>query len=306
MAMSNTAKSSMASAAPTGSGQLDAYLAARPRLIRLAYRFVGSMTEAEDIVQEAWLRFADAKAVQHPDRYLSRIVSNLSLDRLRSAQHRRETYVGPWLPEPILAAADMVTQTDPSEAALDISYAVMCALERLSPLERAALFLHDLFDVPFDEVAETLDRSASACRQLASRARKTIQQDIKRFPTTEQHVDRFVAGMTEAMTTGSLAPLEKVLSDDIELVSDGGGKALASRRILRGRDAVARFFLGISRGYDPRTMSLEPATINGQPGLIIREAGAVTTTLAFGADSAGQIDGIYVVRNPDKLTALPS
>jgi len=183
---------------------------------------------------------------------------------------------------------------------------VMCISDSLSPLERAALFLHDLFDVPFDEVAQTLDRSAPACRQLASRARKSIQQDVKRFPATAQDVDRFVAGMTAAMTSGSTEPLEKVLSEDIEMVSDGGGKVLAARNILSGRDPVVRFLFGISRSFDPATMTLEPATVNGHPGLVIREAGAVTTTMAFGVDLSGGIAGVYVVRNPDKLTAIPS
>ncbi len=281
--------------------RLAAWQEARPRLVRLAYRFLGSVSEAEDIVQDAWLRLADADDVDDPAKYLSRIVANLSLDRLRSAQRRRETYVGPWLPEPMLIEAGMIDDGDPSEAALDISYAVMRALERLSPLERAALFLHDLFDVPFGDIAETLGRSPAACRQLASRARKALHGDVQRFPATERDVARLVAGLGESLRTGSTTALERVLSEDIELVSDGGGKVPAARNILKGRAPVARFLSGIARQQDSRAAVGEPASINGHPGLLLAEDGVAITTMAFASDGAGKVAGVYIVRNPEKL-----
>ncbi|MCY3827969.1 MAG: RNA polymerase sigma factor SigJ [Rhodospirillaceae bacterium] len=286
--------------------RLAAWQESRPRLIRLAYRFLGSVNEAEDIVQDAWLRFAEVDAVDDPAKYLSRIVTNLSLDRLRSAQHRREVYVGPWLPEPMLIEAGMVEDGDPSEAALDVSYAVMRALERLSPLERAALFLHDLFDVPFVDIGQTLGRTPAACRQLASRARKAIHRDVRRFPATERDVARFLSGWGEAVQTGSPAPLERILSEDVELVSDGGGKVPAARNILDGRSPVARFLLGIARQQISETAVGEPAAINGHPGLVLRENGVAISTMAFASEGSGNIIGVYIVRNPDKLPVSPT
>lgn len=281
--------------------RLAAYLRARPGLVRLAYRFLGSVSDAEDIVQDAWLRFADAAGVADPDRYLSRIVANLSLDRLRSARARRETYVGPWLPEPIVGQAEPET----ADAALDISFSVMRALERLSPLERATLFLHDLYDVPYDEIAQTLQRTEAACRQLAARARKRLRADAPRFQAREADIARYVAGFSAAMQAGDVEPLKRVLSEDCEFVSDGGGKAMAALNVIRGRDAVARFILGVARkNLDLATLVVEPATVNGGPGLILREAAGPPQVMGFAIDGAGDIAAVYVVRNPDKLAAL--
>ena len=279
--------------------RLAAFLAARPRLLRLAYRYLQTVSEAEDVVQDCWLRFSAAAIPDDCESYLARIVTRLCLDRLKSATHRRETYVGPWLPEPLAGATEPAGDT-----ALDISFAVMRALETLSPLERAALFLHDLFDVPFEEIAETLDRSPAACRQLAARARKSIRQDGRRFAASRADVDRFVDGMENAIRTGDLAPLQSLLTADIELVSDGGGKALAARNILRGADAVSRFLLGVSRFVERERLAIEPATINGAPGLLILIDGAVNQTMSFAVDDAGAVTGIYAVRNPDKLEAV--
>ncbi len=283
--------------------RLAAYLQARPGLVRLAYRFLGSVSDAEDIVQDAWLRFAGAAGVADPGRYLSRIVANLSLDRLRSAQARRETYVGPWLPEPIVGQADPET----GDAALDISFSVMRALERLSPLERATLFLHDLYDVPYDEIAQTLQRTEASCRQLAARARRRLRADAPRFQAREADIARYVAGFAAAMQAGDVEPLKRVLSEDCEFVSDGGGKAMAALNVIRGRDAVARFILGVARkNLDLATMAVEPATVNGGPGLILREGPGLLQVMGFAIDGAGDIAAVYVVRNPDKLAGLPA
>ncbi|TPJ51996.1 sigma-70 family RNA polymerase sigma factor [Mesorhizobium sp. B2-7-1] len=283
---------------------MQAYLGQRKRLIRLAYRYLGSVGEAEDIVQDAWLRFAGADSVEDAPRLLWRIVTNLSLDRLRSAQKRRETYVGPWLPEPFVeqaASADVET----SDAALDISFSVMRALERLSPLERAALFLHDLYDVPFEEVAETLKRSPAACRQMASRARKMLRQDNQRFPARETDIARYVAGFEQAMVSGDIEPLKRLLAEDVEFIADGGGKVAAALNILVGRDRVAKFLVGAARkNPDPDHTAIRPAMINGGPGLVVSVAGAVVQTFSFALDARGSIAAVYTVRNPDKLAGI--
>lgn len=285
--------------------RLAAFLGERRRLLRLAYRYLGSVSEAEDAVQDAWLRFAAAEAPDHAGRYLSRIVTNLCLDRLKAAQARRERYVGPWLPEPLIEAAGAV-EAEAGDAALDISFGVMRALERLSPLERAALFLHDLYDLSFDEVAETLKRSPAACRQMAARARRSLKEGSARFQPTDADVARFVAGFAETARTGDIGPLKKLLSADVDFVSDGGGKATAALNVVSGADKVARFLFGLARKRAARAdVSIQPAAINGGPGLIVRVDGRIDHTMAFSVDRDGAIAAIYVVRNPDKLRAVP-
>ena len=282
---------------------LAAFLGERKRLLRLAYRYLGSVSEAEDAVQDAWLRFAAAEAPDHAGRYLSRIVTNLCLDRLKSAQARRERYVGPWLPEPLVEAAGTVEADD---AALDISFGVMRALERLSPLERAALFLHDLYELSFEEVGETLKRSPAACRQMASRARRSLREGSARYQPSEADVARFVAGFAETARTGDIGPLKQLLSADVDFVSDGGGKATAALNVVSGADKVARFLLGLARKRAARSdVSIQPAAINGGPGLVVHVGGRLDHTMAFSVDARGAISAIYVVRNPDKLHAVP-
>jgi RNA polymerase sigma-70 factor, ECF subfamily len=283
--------------------RLAAYLGERKRLIRLAYRYLGSASEAEDAVQDAWLRFAEAEAPEDAGRYLSRIVTNLCLDRLKSASRRRETYVGPWLPEPIVAQAGTVAP-EAGDAALDISFGVMRALELLSPLERAALFLHDLYDVPFEEIAETLQRSPAACRQMASRARKMLQQGNPRFHPRESDVGRYVASFTEAARTGSIEPLKRILARDVELVSDGGGKVPAAPNVIEGFEEVARFLVAVAQKQKDLDLEVEPVGVNGEPGLMMIAAGKVVQTMGFSIDENGDINGIYVVRNPDKLSGV--
>lgn len=284
--------------------RLSAFLGERKRLLRLAYRYLGSVSEAEDAVQDAWLRFAAAEAPDHVGRYLSRIVTNLCLDRLKSAQARRERYVGPWLPEPLVEAAG-AAEVEAGDAALDISFGVMRALERLSPLERAALFLHDLYELSFEEVGETLKRSPAACRQMASRARRSLKEGGARFQPSEADVARFVAGFAETARTGDLGPLKRLLAADVDFVSDGGGKVTAALNVVSGPDKVARFLLGLARkGAAQATVSIQPAAINGGPGLIVFVDGRLDNTMAFSVDRAGAIAAIYVVRNPDKLRAV--
>lgn len=286
-----------------GTDRLDTWLGQRERLVRLAYRYLGSVSEAEDAVQDAWLRFSEAPEALDPARYLSRIVTNLCLDRLKSARARRENYVGPWLPEPIAGVTPAPDET--SDAALDISFGVMRALERLSPLERAALFLHDLFELTFEEIAETLHRSPAACRQMAVRARNALKSSKQRFKPSEDDVARFVTRFAESVQTGDLEPLKALLTSDVEFVSDGGGKVSAALNVVTGADKVARLLLGLARKQERfEDISVDPAVINGAPGLLLSVCGTLDQTMSFGLDAEGGIAAIYVVRNPDKLARI--
>ena len=281
--------------------RLGAFLEHRPRLLRLAYRHLGAVADAEDVVQEAWLRFDGAGEVRNAAGLLSTIVTRLCLDRMKSTRARRETYVGEWLPEPV---SDASFETE-DNAALDISFAVMRALERLSPAERAAYFLHDLWDLPFEEIARTLSRSPAACRKLASRARAGLAEARQRFQPSRDDVDRLVAAFRISVEAGDPSQLKSLLAEDVELVSDGGGKALAALKTIHGADAVCRFLVGIGRkAGHPGQITAQHAPINGQPGLLVSINGHVDQTLVFDLDAARRIRSVYVVRNPDKLTRL--
>ncbi|MBW8639328.1 RNA polymerase sigma factor SigJ [Hoeflea sp. WL0058] len=281
--------------------RLEAFMAHRSRLLRLAYRHLGSVSEAEDIVQEAWLRFDGASQVDDPARLLSTIVTRLCLDRSKSADSRHLDYVGQWLPEPASGAA-FETADDRS---LDISFAVMRTLERLSAAERAAYFLHDLWDLSFEEISSTLSRSPEACRKLASRARNAIRQSPHRFSPSETDLNRFVSVFRKSVETGDPGPLKALLAEDAELVADGGGKKIAALNVIYGADAVSRFLFGIARkNPDPDSLKVVKTTINDAPSLIVFLSGQVDQTFAFDLDSAGRIAAIYIVRNPDKLAKL--
>lgn len=283
--------------------RLAVFLAERRRLTRLAYRYLGSASEAEDVVQDCWLRFCDRAEVTAPERYLSRVVTRLCLDRLKSARARRETYVGPWLPEPVPDVADEPAEA--GDAALDISFAVMRALERLSPLERAAFFLHDLYEVPFDEVAETIGRTPAACRQLAARARRAISSAERRFTPTRADVERLVGAIYEAAQSGDAAILGRVLAADVEFVSDGGGRKTAALNVVAGRDRVARLLAGLARKAGTLGhFSALPANLNGAPSVVLMLDGEIEQTISLDLNAAGEIAGVYVVRNPDKLAHL--
>ncbi len=271
----------------------------RPRLLRVAYRMLGSISEAEDVVQDAYLRWhrADRTEVRDPAGFLTRTVTRLCLDVLKSARQRRETYVGPWLPEPIIAA-------EPEPDGDDITMTLMLALERLSPLERAAFLLHDVFGVGFDEIAATLGRDAAACRQLAARARAHVRAERPRYPVSAEQGQAMAAAFFQASRSGDLAALTSLLADEVEFVSDGGGKRPAAINPVRGSDRVARLLAGIARKTPAGASSLLAVqVIDGLPGFVSRESdGLIQTTALDIAD--GRIVAIYVVRNPDKLRHL--
>lgn len=270
--------------------------ALRPRLMRVAYRMLGSVADAEDVVQDAWLRWqsADRDAVRVPEAFLRRVVTRLCLDQLKSARVRRETYVGPWLPDPVVEADEVE----------DVTLPLMLALERLSPLERAAFLLHDVFGESFEQVAEALGRDPAACRQLASRARDHVRQEKPRFPVDRAHGMEIAEAFFAATHGGELARLGAILAADVSLHSDGGGKRPAVARVMRGAELVTRALAAIGRLARGKAGELvRYAWVNGLPGYVTREADGMLQTTALLVDE-GRIKAIYVVRNPDKLRHL--
>lgn len=286
----------------------DAYRAHRRELVALAYRMTGSRAEAEDLVHEGYLRLhREPNPPDNARAWLYRVVTRLCLDHLKSARVRRETYRGPWLPEPDARPVERL-----ADAALaladEVTVALLLALERLSPAERAAFVLRTAFDLDYAELAETLDRSEAACRQLVSRARAHVRDDRppRGAPPAPAEVERVFSAFMTAAAMGDLDGLKRVLTDDVVLVADGGGKALTAGRPVEGADLVARFFVGVLRKHPPPpTIRLAPARINGLPGVVVRDGDAVLQTLAFELRE-GRVARIYTVRNPDKLTRIPA
>lgn len=264
----------------------------RAALLRVAYRMLGSMADAEDILQEAFIRWAatDREAVRTPAAFLRRMVTRLCLDHLKSARVRREEYVGPWLPEPIV-------ETEPVE---DVTLPLMLALERLSPLERAAFLLHDVFGESFDDIALSIGRDASACRQLAARAREHVHSERPRYPVERDHGLAIAAAFFEASRVGDAGKLGALLADDVRYHSDGGGKRPAAGRILNGAVEVLRGLSAIFRLQRGNAELVRHAFVNGLPGFVTREADGIlqTTALLIEAD---QVKAIYIMRNPEKL-----
>jgi RNA polymerase sigma-70 factor (ECF subfamily) len=273
--------------------------AERGRLKRLAYRMLGSLSEAEDVVQDAWIRWARVEEnIGVPAAYLTRIVTRLCLDRLKSARARRETYVGPWLPDPLLLP------TDPNDViAEDVTVTLMLAMERLSPLERAAFLLHDVFDVPLTDIAVTLDREPAAVRQLASRARKNVRNDRVRYSLEAGEADRIARAFFHAARDGDVTVLAGLLADTVEIHTDGGGKVTAFRNIVRGIEDVLKLFAAVRRKNAPPQRLMFTAMLDGLPGYVsLYPDGSIGTTALD--VSGGRIRAIYIVRNPDKLTHI--
>jgi RNA polymerase sigma-70 factor, ECF subfamily len=273
----------------------------RRALTGLAYRMLGSRAEAEDVVQDAYLRWHDVDhaAVDEPRRYLGTVVTRLCLDRMKSAQARREIYVGQWLPEPVVDEA--FDDGSAGDAAHDISVALMLVLERLSPLERASFLLHDVFGVEFAEVGRTLGRGEAACRQLAARARDHIHAERPRFAASREDGHRLASAFHKAAASGDMAGLRQVLAADVVLYSDGGGKRAAALNPIYGADKVLRFLEGIERkGGVLATTQARAATVNGLAGFVLREEDGSLDTVAF-EHRDGRIVAIYITRNPDKL-----
>lgn len=277
----------------------------RRRLTGLAYRMLGSLAEAEDIVQDAYLRWhkADRNTVADARAYLSSTVARLCLDHLKSARVRREQYVGPWLPEPIVDPSILAPDAA-SELAHDLSVALMMTLERLSPLERAAFILHDVFDMDFDTIASVLDRNVAACRQLAARARAHVHDERPRFNASPEDAARLSDAFHQAVLSGNVAGLGQMLAADAVLYTDGGGKRTAALNPIRGGDKIMRFFAGIAQKRGLSTLAtVRRLSLNGLPGFIFVDVEGAIETLALDIND-GRIAAIYAVRNPDKLGHL--
>ncbi len=271
----------------------------------MAYRMTGSTADAEDIVQEAYLRWkrTDRTSVRDPKAFLSKTVTRLSLDFLKSARVRREMYVGPWLPEPVVGEGAMAIDSA-AELAQDVSMALLMALERLSPLERAAFLLHDVFDADYAGVAEALGRSEAACRKLVSRARTHVRSSRPHNRTSSEEHARLVRAFGAAVLSGDTSALHRVLTDDAVLFPDGGGKVVSALRPIHGADRVARFVLGVFKKFPLSSGArIYEETVNGGPGFVIEDAGKPIQTMAFEVED-GRIAAVYVVRNPDKLRRL--
>jgi RNA polymerase sigma-70 factor (ECF subfamily) len=271
----------------------------RPALLRIAYRMLGSVADAEDAVQEAFLRWAktDRDEVREPAAFLRRVVTRLCLDQLKSVRRQRETYLGPWLPEPVM-------EEDEVE---DVTLPLMLALERLSPLERAAFLLHDVFGLGFDEVAATIQRDTAACRQLASRARKNVRQARPRFKVERARGIALAEAFFAASRSGDMQALGAILRDDISFHVDGGGKRPALMEVIQGYDVVMAQFAVLAdimaRRGGAGSRLLRYGFINGLPGFVSLEADGELQTTALDVED-DRIVAIYVVRNPDKLKHL--
>jgi RNA polymerase sigma-70 factor (ECF subfamily) len=278
----------------------DAFARHRSLLFTVAYEMLGAASDAEDVVQETWLRWAgvDHAAVRDPRAYLVRIVTRQALNRLRSLSRRREDYVGEWLPEPLLTSPDVAADV---ELADSVSFAMLTVLETLGPAERAVFVLRDVFDMPYDEIADAIGKSPAAVRQIAHRARDHVAARRPRMPvsTTEQQeaVDRFLG----AVRNGDLQGLLDVLAPDVVVVADGGGLVAATRRPIRGAERVAGFLIGgVTRLTDIEAKAI---WLNGAPGVRIDIGGELFAAVSLSVEN-GRITSIYAVRNPHKLARL--
>ena len=266
----------------------------RPLLTRVAYRMLGSVADAEDVVQDAFLRWlgTDRSVVREPAAFLRRTVTRLCLDQLKSARSRRETYIGPWLPDPLV---------EEEEEEDDVTLPLMLALERLSPLERAAFLLHDVFGVGFDEVAKTIDRDPGAARQLAARARAHVRDARPRYKLEKQRGLEIANAFFEASRSGDMAALGAMLAADVGMWADGGGKRPAAAIPILGKALVMKVHRSVAvllRKYG--STLVHTGTINGLPGFVTREADGELQTTALEIED-GKVTGIYVMRNPEKL-----
>ncbi|WP_246113534.1 RNA polymerase sigma-70 factor [Streptomyces montanus] len=279
----------------------------RNLLFSVAYRLLGTATDAEDAVQDAWIKWsaADRSQVADPKAYLTRIVSNLALARLRSTRHKRETYVGPWLPEPILTSGDTADAVTEAES---VSMAMLVVLETLSPLERAVFVLKEVFDFSHAEIAEAVERSEAAVRQAAHRAREHVRARRPRFTADRSRQREVTERFFAAATGGDVNTLMELLSPDVTLWTDGGGKVRQALLPVVGAQTVSSWFAAIGtvtyQGVEPADMNAELVEINGGPGVLFSGPGRVIATVTFDFDTDGRITAIHNVANPDKLQAI--
>ncbi|MEU9266760.1 RNA polymerase sigma-70 factor [Streptomyces sp. NPDC048251] len=281
----------------------DTFVAHRNLLFTVAYEMLGSAADAEDVLQETWLRWIDVDLAQVRDRraYLVRITTRQALNRLRTMTRRKEAYIGPWLPEPLLTASDVAQDAELAES---VSMALMLVLETLSPTERAVFVLREAFDVGYEEIAAAVDKSPAAVRQIAHRARKHVDARRPREVVSPRETRAVLESFRRALDTGDLQGLLDVLAPEVVLLSDGGGVKQAARRPVVGADKVARFIIG-GAGRIDATLTGELALVNGHPALLVRLDGENDGVMAVRVEDA-RITGIYYVRNPEKLTRVAS
>jgi RNA polymerase sigma-70 factor, ECF subfamily len=280
----------------------------RPRMVSLAYRMLGSVSEAEDIVQEAFLRYhrvlVEGTEIESPAAYLSTVVTRLSIDQLRSARVQRETYVGEWFPEPLLTDQGSSDPAEHVELADSLSVAFLLLLERLSPVERAVFVLHDVFGYDFEEIAKIVDKSVANCRQLASRARRHVEAGKPRFEAPQRKRNELANRFFSAITDGNLSGLIELLAADVAVYGDGGGKVPAWSRPILGADKVGRLLIGLGKQLKSYGARIEAREVNGQPGAMVRDSSGRLNNV-FTVDIVdGRVQTIRSVSNPDKLHHL--
>jgi RNA polymerase sigma-70 factor, ECF subfamily len=287
---------------PPAHAPATAFEAHRGRLFGLAYRMLGSRADAEDVVQESYLRWHEAQraGIENPEAWLVTTVTRLAIDRLRRLKTEREAYVGPWLPEPLVGEAPPPDRD--VELASDLSVAFLTLLERLAADERAAFLLHDVFDVGYGEIARILGKSEAACRQIVHRARERVRGDRKRFAATASGKAGLLRKFAEAVQARDQETLLALFAPDATWTADGGGRAAAGRRPIEGAEAIVRLLLGLRATSWPDERSLELEEVNGEPGLCIRDSGRLTAVMAI-ETSGDYIQAVYAVVNPDKLGA---
>ncbi|RZL04394.1 MAG: RNA polymerase sigma-70 factor [Rubrivivax sp.] len=283
----------------------DPFTALRPRLFAIAYRMLGMRADAEDVLQDAWLRWhqIEQAALQSAEAWLVTVVTRLAIDRLRSAKTEREAYVGWWLPEPLVQQVDHHTPEAAAELAGELSVALMWVLERLSPEERAAFLLRQVFDHDYAEVAALLGKSEATCRQIVHRASQRVQEDRPRFEVPKDAHRRVLEKFMLAARSGEREAMKAMLASDVQLISDGGGKVPSFGQVLRGGDRVTNLYWALSRRLLPEQIDYRPAMLNGEPGLLRYIDGQLESAQAFVTDGE-QIVAIYAVRNPDKLAGI--
>ncbi|MFI6061736.1 RNA polymerase sigma-70 factor [Streptomyces sp. NPDC051286] len=281
----------------------EAFVAHRNLLFTVAYEVLGSAADAEDVLQETWLRWVEVDLAQVRDQraYLVRITTRQSLNRLRTMKRRREAYVGPWLPEPLLTTPDVAEDVELAES---LSMAMMLVLERLSPTERAVFVLREVFEVSYDDIAEAVGKSPAAVRQIAHRARRHVDARRPRRVVSPSETRAVLESFQRALETGDPQGLLDILAPEVVLVSDGGGVKRAALRPVIGAEKVVRFYLGTS-GKTGGTITCDPTVVNGNPALLVRLDGEFDGIMAIHVEDA-RITGLYYVRNPEKLNRVAS